>query len=183
MNLTRNVIFGVVFTMLLCFVPKANAGEPYWDKLQLRGRAGTYFPTEDIVQDLGDVWGAIGLDIVAPGLFGKMSETVLSFDLFNCNWGKGHNTVFPIIFGENFTLSQSTSTDFRLYVGFGVGLVVGDIGGPSNNKFATRAVVGVDLTDRVFLEGSYLFTDRFNAYQDTTTTRGTGFTAMLGYKF
>jgi hypothetical protein len=183
MNLTRNVILGVVFAMLLCVVPKANAVDSYWDKLELRARAGAYFPTEKVVKDLSDVWGAIGLDIAGPGLFGKNSETVLSFDLYNRNWGRGHNTVFPIILGENFTVTQSSISDFRLYVGVGVGMVVGDVGGPSNSKFAARAVVGLDLTDKIFLEGSYLVTDRFNAFQGTTTTRGNGLTAMLGYKF
>ena len=183
MNLARYMVVVIVAGTLLCLVPKANATDSYWDRLELRGRAGAFVPASQTLRDLSDVWAGIGLDVVAPGLVGRGSSTVLSIDWFNRSWASGSNSVFPIILSETMTVAQSSSSDFSLYVGAGAGMIIGDVGGPANNVFAGKVLVGVTLTDRLFAEASYLFTDRFKVFDDTAKVRGDGLTVMLGYKF
>lgn len=176
-------LFAVAAFVMLAMSFAPNARADFWEEAQLRLRLSAYFPTDTPLSDLNTVWFGLGADFIGDGMFGPSAQSFLSIDVFTRTGGAGTGTVTPILFGQTWALNPDMDDGWRYYVGAGVGMAVGNVGGPAKNVFAAKVLGGVELTDVLSVEVGYLFTDDFTVFDGAGSSNGSGFVASLGYRF
>lgn len=177
------MLLGMAACLSLGLIGVARAQDDAFGNIRLRARFGFYFPTETQVRELNTIWLGAGLDFVGKGLFGPNSNTIFTADIYNRSGGGTSGTITPLLLGQMWNMNPDADEGPRWYAGIALGMVVGDIGGPSKNKFGGKLFGGLDVTSNVFFELSFLFTDKFDILGGTDTARGNGATVMVGYRF
>lgn len=136
-------------------------------------RAGVFFPFDDNMSDLSDIWFAAGFDVeVDRGLIPGAS-TVISVDSMTHNWWSEHVT-FPININQRW---YSGDWPRRTYFQVGIGVAANDFQ-PADTVFGARAGVGMEWNETILFEA-----DVFWSEEDTTDTSVLGVAGYVGWRF
>lgn len=141
--------------------------------MQFALRGGIFLPIEDELQDLDNVWFALGADAEFERGLVTGANTVFSLDWFSRNGGANANA-FPLMLSQRWYTGQWPK---RTYFQVGIGPVFTDFK-PADVVFGARGGVGVELNDRFFAEANFYWSD------DTTQDFGViGAAGFLGVRF
>jgi hypothetical protein len=154
-------------------VPTACFAQADWKDvpLQFALRAGAFAPTERELRDLDNVWFAAGADVeMMKGLFPN-ATTVISLDWMSRNGGSDSN-VFPLTVSQRWYQGNWPT---RTYFHLGIGPTFTDFR-PSDVVFGARGGFGFEVSDRLFFEANFYWSDE--VVQGFNVIGGAGFVGV-----
>lgn len=159
----------------LCALSVSSTAQKDWADvpMQFALRGGIFLPVEDELQDLDNVWFALGGDAEFDRGFVAGANTVLSLDWFSRNGGANANA-FPLMVSQRWYTGRWPN---RTYFQVGIGPVFTDFK-PADIVFGARGGVGIELNDRFFAEANFYWSD--DTKQDVGVIGAAGF---LGVRF
>lgn len=127
------------------------------DEIHTSIRGGFAFPATGDIR--GTLWG-VGADFELNKSLLHNSTTYLSVDWVTRSTEFNRNHMFPILLNQKWTLSpMSTENPYNTYGFIGVGASILDFG-QSATVLAARLGVGMDFTQQIFGEATYVVTTK-----------------------
>lgn len=142
-------------------------------KVTMGIRAGAFFPFDDSMRDLSDIWFTLGIEGEFSAALIPNATTVVSVDWMSYNSGARDN-VFPIIVSQRWYTGELGR---RTYFQVGIGAAVTDFG-PADFLFAARGGVGMEFTEQYFVEANLFWTEK-----DKADNRVFGVAGYVGIRF
>jgi hypothetical protein len=142
--------------------------------IQVRG--GIFIPFDTNLRDVSDNFGGLGVDVLFPQEYLPNSKTYLSVDWLAKSFSGSHGNIIPVCINQKFYGKPVDGHNVYLFVGLGATFF--DVYG-SDTRLGARAGVGYDLSQNVFLEGTFYWSDKSN--NGDVSNIGAGF--YIGYRW
>lgn len=140
----------------LCALAVPSIAQDNWADVPMHFalRGGIFWPIEDELQDLDEIWFSLGADAEFERGFLTGASTVLSLDWFSRNGGASNNA-FPLMVSQRWYMGVWPK---RTYFQVGIGPVFTDFK-PADIVFGARGGVGMEFNDRFFAEANLYWSD------------------------
>lgn len=163
-----------VLALGLSLVPMAHAQSEMLPT-NLSIRLGYVYPLERNTRDYTGAMGGFGVDFNTSISLMKNSQGYFSIDFMTGAPSGDRGYFLPIMYNVRVNLGQ-TPVGQSAYFFAGAGAVNMDLG-ISKTVFGARGGIGAQLTEKTFIEASYLWSDENNG------ARANSFGIHYGFKF